>query len=106
MRSSSILFGLMIACLAFTSTSCEKETSACDQAYEIQDYTGLDGCGLVLVPINQKNGRVLEPMNLGDFNIDTSPGRTICIDFEVRTDLASICMVGDIVTLSNVTVIE
>ena len=106
MKYSSILFVVAVSCLGLMSISCEKDYTDCDRAYEVKDYTGLDGCGLVLVPLHDKNARTLEPINIDDFNVDIRPGTSLCITFDIRTDLASICMVGDVVSLRSVTVLE
>ena len=52
--------------ISFFFFSCERTSCENAQAATILDYTGLDGCGLVL---KLQSGEVLEPTNLNDFNI-------------------------------------
>ena len=72
--------------------------TACDnaQAATIEDYTGLDGCGLV---IKLQNGAVLEPTNLNDFNITPTDGMKVWVKYHEVSGMASICMVGPIVEI-------
>lgn len=86
-----ILFALTI--LLFVS--CNR--SSCDnaQAATIVDYTGLDGCGLV---IQLQNGTVLEPVNLNDFNLTPTDGMKVWVKYHEIAG-GSICMVGQIVEI-------
>jgi hypothetical protein len=82
--ASSFLF------FACNRTSCENA-----QAATIVDYTGLDGCGLV---IKLQSGEVLEPVNLNDFNITPTDGMKVWVKYH-EVGLASICMVGPTVEI-------
>lgn len=66
----------------------------------LRDLTGLDGCTWI---IELTDGSRLEPVNLNDFDISLSDGLSICIEYQERTDLASICMVGQIIELTSLT---
>ena len=64
-------------------------------SFTIEDYTGLDGCGLV---VKLTTGEVLEPMNLNDFNITPTDGMKVWVKYHEVAG-ASICMVGPIVEI-------
>jgi len=63
----------------------------------IHDYTGFDGCGLVL---ELENGTVLEPRNWSSFENDVhlTDNQKVWVKYH-STEGASICMVGEIVKL-------
>ena len=79
--------------------SCEDkdETLDCDIKATLRDYTGLDGCGFVLV---LDNGEVLE---MGDFDEDPdfqfNDGMEVSISYEEMQGMATTCMVGPIVRI-------
>ena len=79
--------------------SCEDkdETLDCDIKATLRDYTGLDGCGFVLV---LDNGEVLE---MGDFDEEPdfqfNDGMEVSISYEEMQGMATICMVGPIVRI-------
>ena len=79
--------------------SCEDkdETLDCDIKATLRDYTGLDGCGFVLV---LDNGEVLE---MGGFDEEPdfqfNDGMEVSISYEEMQGMASICMVGPIVRI-------
>ncbi len=87
-----ILFALSILLLV----SCNRSTCDNAQAATIEDYTGLDGCGLV---IKLQNGTVLEPTNLNSFNITPTDGMKVWVKYHELSGMASICMVGPIVEI-------
>lgn len=62
----------------------------------LKDLTGLDGCGWI---IQLADSTMLEPINLGNFDIELIENKSVCIQFHERTDLASYCMIGKIVEL-------
>ena len=79
--------------------SCEDkdETLDCDIKATLRDYTGLDGCGFVLV---LENGEVLE---MGGFDEEPdfqfNDGMEVSISYEEMQGMATICMVGAIVRI-------
>lgn len=93
---------LLLAICSFTFTACDKEEENCSIPARFQDMTGLDGCGFILVLDLEDEERRLEPINLDDFDITPVDGMDVCIEFEVRTDMGSICMVGEIVELTAI----
>jgi hypothetical protein len=90
MKTFFILFASTFLFFACNRTSCENA-----QAATIVDYTGLDGCGLV---IKLQSGEVLEPVNLNDFNITPTDGMKVWVKYH-EVGLASICMVGPTVEI-------
>ena len=90
MKTIVLFVGILIFISACNRTSCENA-----QAATIVDYTGLDGCGLV---IKLQNGEVLEPINLHDFNITPTDGMKVWVKYH-EVGLASICMVGPTVEI-------
>ena len=95
---------MILGIIAFTIVSislfsCEKETtSKCGNSQEgiLKNLTGLDGCGWT---IQLSDSKLLEPINLDDFNIDLIENKSVCIQFHERTDLGSYCMVGKVVEI-------
>jgi hypothetical protein len=75
--------------------SCDRASCENAQAATIEDYTGLDGCGLV---IKLQNGEVLEPVNLNDFNITPTDGMKVWVKYH-EVAMMSICMVGPTVEI-------
>ena len=79
--------------------SCEDkdETLDCDIKATLRDYTGLDGCGFVLV---LDNGEVLE---MGGFDEEPgfqfNDGMEVSISYEEMQGMATICMVGPVVRI-------
>jgi hypothetical protein len=76
-------------------SSCEGSSCENAKAATIEDYTGLDGCGLV---IKLTTGEVLEPMNLNGFNITPTDGMKVWVKYH-EVGLMSICMVGPTVEI-------
>ncbi|MCE2865702.1 MAG: hypothetical protein ACK5H3_06380 [Flavobacteriia bacterium] len=90
MKTLVIVISTSLLIFSCNRTSCENA-----QAATIVDYTGLDGCGLV---IKLQNGEVLEPINLHDFNITPTDGMKVWVKYH-EVGLASICMVGPTVEI-------
>jgi len=90
MKTLVIVISTSLLIFSCNRTSCENA-----QAATIVDYTGLDGCGLV---IKLQNGEVLEPINLHDFNITPTDGMKVWVKYH-EVGLASICMVGPTVQI-------
>ena len=88
---------LYFCLLLFVLLSCSK--NECPRAVkgEFKDYSGLDGCGFVII---LENGNRIEPINLNKFDIELVDNQKIWVDFHINENLsASICMVGDIVVI-------
>lgn len=91
MRFSFFIFTTILAFSSCKRTSCENA-----QAATIEDYTGLDGCGMV---IKLQSGEVLEPTNLNGFDITPEDGMKVWVKYHELQNVMSICMVGPIVEI-------
>ena len=74
------------------SSNCTDYTSA-----TVKDFTGLDGCKWMVI-INENQ---FEAINLVDFYPNASDGKSIYIQYKKRTDLASICMAGEMIEITS-----
>lgn len=86
---------VLLSFLFLIFSACNRSTCDNAQAATIVDYTGLDGCGLV---IQLQNGTVLEPVNLNDFNLTPTDGMKVWVKYHEIAG-GSICMVGPIVEI-------
>ena len=77
-------------------TNCYAGPCTGDVKGQLLDYNGLDGCGWV---IKLDEGGILEPTNLDDFVTDLVDGEIVYVDYVISAQLASICMVGEVVDL-------
>ena len=84
----------------FSCNSSNNEACENGELIILQDFTGLDGCSWMLV---KEDNSSLEPINLSEFVSQPSEGDTYLMEYEVRTDLASICLVGEIVKITCAT---
>jgi len=75
------------------SLSCSKERVAFSGT--IKDFTGLDGCGLVII---LDNGTVLEPAVLPT-GVILIPDKKISFTYQNLANKYSICMAGPIVKI-------
>lgn len=83
----------MLICLSLAFISCQKEK----EQNAIFTYRAVDGCTwLIQLP----NGNLLEPTNLGDFNVEPHEGKKIAITYKIA-DGASICMMGEMIKLTS-----
>lgn len=86
----------------FVLTACETDPPA--NGYQmhnghLRNYTGLDGCGWVIV---DEDNTVFEPINLDEFGIELVDYASISFTYQELNDMASICMVGPIIELVTV----
>ena len=84
--------------LSFLLFSCTKSHEGMTKA-TIKDYTGLDGCGMML---ELENGTVLEPGNLNDFSssVSITDGQKVWVKYH-ENNVASICMAGQTVLIDD-----
>lgn len=90
-----------------------KESSGCSSIATVKDYTGLDGCGKLLV---LENGEALEPMVMcgtpplsepDDFVLNKmKDGMKVRISYEAIHNAASICMAGTVVSITCINEIK
>ena len=103
MKTLKNITAILLFILPLLFTACDKDEEVnCEITAKFQDLTGLDGCGFILVVDLEDEERRLEPINLDQFDIEPVDGMEVCIEFEVREDMASICMVGEIVELISI----
>lgn len=88
-------FKILLAVLVITSlTFCKSKkelvkSDGCQTMATVKDFTGLDGCGLLVV---LDNGDKLLPVNIEDDNFQLRDLQRIKLDYEVIEDAVSICM--------------
>lgn len=78
--------------------ACSKSNSGMLKG-RLHDYTGLDGCGML---IDLDNGTTLEPANLSNFqdNVNLVDGQKVWVKYhEIST--GSICMVGKVAEIDE-----
>lgn len=95
MKKSIYLLGLLTILLF----SCQEDPEPqCDNLEQgvLKNLAGLDGCGWV---IQLNDNTMLEPINLGDFDVELEENKTVCVKYRERNDMASVCMVGKIIEL-------
>ncbi len=95
----STLFTMLLVvgcCKPPEDTPCEN-----GQVVTLKDFTGLDGCGFVLI---LADSTVVEPTNLNAFVSTPIDGQSVSVSFhEVNT--FSICMVGPMVEIDCLEVV-
>ena len=89
---------LLFSALSFLIFSCSKSHEGMTKA-TLKDYTGLDGCGMV---IELENGDKIEPTNLTEFSssVSIADGQKVWVKYH-SISAASICMVGPIVQIDE-----
>jgi len=90
----------LIIVLLIAFGSCTNDTCNCgSEAVKatIEDFTGLDGCGYLIV---LEDGTRLEPINLNSQTVAPADGKKVWITYTKATNSASICMVGDMVEIT------
>ena len=84
--------------LLFTSFQCDcTEECISLESATLVDLNGLDGCDWVIQL--KSDGTRLEPTNLDEFVQSPVTNQSICVSYEIRADLVSICMVGPFVDI-------
>ncbi len=89
---------IVVFLIAFAS--CTTDTCNCGNdavKATIEDFTGLDGCGWVLV---LEDGTNLEPTNLNSQQVAPADGKKVWVTYTKAQNAASICMVGDMVEIT------
>jgi hypothetical protein len=106
---SLLLISLLL--LGFV-TSCQKKTEAtpdeCRTLGTIKDFTGLDGCGWMLVLDNGEKLNPLMMLRCGTPPVAEEPidkikwadGKRVRFDYKERKDLAGTCMAGKTVEIT------
>ncbi len=95
-NSISILLIAAVCCFS----SCKKDHGACKDEVTgiVKDYTGkLDGCAMM---IELSNGGRLEVRTVPS-GVTLVDGKKVAIKYTVNTQVASICMAGDIADITH-----
>jgi hypothetical protein len=97
------LFTLSILITILSMGACQKNDDSsgdCDNGTVVTlvDMTGLDGCTWLF----DAGSTRYEAVNLGDFNVPLIEDQLYCIRFTVATDMASICMAGELIRLTDI----
>ncbi len=87
----------LLACLGLVLTACPEERCEDGMDALILDYSGLDGCGWIIL---LETGERLEPVNLHQFDIEPADSLPVNLTYVEIKDMMSICMVGKIVHIS------
>ena len=74
--------------------SCNKNISD-EEVGIVKDYTGLDGCGLLIV---LDKGENLEPISI-PAGVTLTDGQRVSVKYRIKNDRASACMAGYIVEI-------
>ncbi len=86
--------------MVFLLTACPDERCEGGEDALIVDYSGLDGCGWIIL---LSTGERLEPVNLDQFDIEPADSLPVNLTYAVIKDMMSICMVGKIVQINCIT---
>jgi hypothetical protein len=89
---------ILFIAISFLIFSCTKSHEGMTKA-TIKDFTGLDGCGMMLV---LENSTALEPGNLNDFSstVSITDGQKVWVKYQ-ENNVASICMAGQTVLIDE-----
>ena len=103
MKKFIYFLGLAIP-IIFISCDSDNEEHNCDLTAQgvIRDYIGFDGCGFLIV----NDSLTFEVLNWDEFNLIPEDGMEICFDYEVKLEEASICMMGEIIWLTDYHILE
>lgn len=99
MKKVFLLAGLFILSTQFSCKK-DKDNKVCNEEFTgiISDFTGLDGCGMIIA---LDNGTNLEPYSFPNGFIPINNKR-VKICYKTLPDRASICMVGAVVEIISI----
>ncbi len=93
---------LLLWCIGCHSNTklAEGDTTSNDtmKVGKIVDLTGLGACSWA---IELANGQKVEPINFSDFKIELANNKKVKVAYEEMPDMASACMVGPIVKITD-----
>ena len=103
MKKKLYALGLIIP-LVFIGFDEEDGNVKCDLTTHgtIVDYTDFGGCGVLV----QNDNETFEVLNWHEMHFMPEDGMEICFDYNVEYDLASICMMGSMITITDCQVLE
>lgn len=88
---------IFLSALLLVVFACEKDQTCNGEIVTMKNFTGLDGCGWVLL---RSNDEKLEPTNINDFGIALEEDKSVCIKYH-SVAAGSICMVGTVVEIES-----
>ena len=90
--------------IIFISCDSDDEEHNCDLMAQgmIKDYTGFDGCGFLII----SDFLTFEVLNWDENNFIPEDGMEVCFDYEVELEEASICMMGEVIWLTDCKILE
>ncbi len=101
-----IIFALAISLLAMQCGSLnqgsDNSATACDQEGTVQDFTGLDGCSLMIVTGTDQKKLLPVSIEPADFKLEA--GQRIRFSYTEAEGMANICMAEDMMV--NITCIQ
>ena len=95
MKLFYFLSALIFLSISQSACHCKKEIterSSCSNSGIVTDFSGLDGCQLLIV---MSDGKKLLPAKINDANFVLQAGQSISFDYKTLKDMASICMSED-----------
>jgi len=75
----------------------KEETKKCETVGTVKSFSGLDGCGLLIV---LESGKKLQPAVIEDKNFKLQDGQKIRFNYEPEGGMMSICMAGMMVKIT------
>tara|TARA_Y100000746_G_scaffold191711_1_gene171944 strand:- start:221 stop:532 length:312 start_codon:yes stop_codon:yes gene_type:complete len=92
--------------IPFVFVSCDNDENEidCDLSTHgtLTEYTGFDGCGVLV----QTDSETFEVVNWEEMNFMPEDGMEICFDYYVEEAWASICIMGQMITITDCQVLE
>lgn len=99
-----ILFIIGLGSLIIVSpifSGCDKSDDCDDPVLgQLVDFTEYSGCGWL---IQLTDGSMLEPINLGAYDVELKDGAVIEFEYHKTSGMMSICMIGSMVEIDCVT---
>ncbi len=99
-----IYFLVLVLPIVFIRCDLDDEEQNCELITQgvIKDYTGFDGCGFLIV----SDSSTFEVLNWDEINFIPKDGMEVCFDYDIELEAVSICMMGQIVWLTDCQVLE
>lgn len=91
-------FIFLILIVAVSLVACSKNSKSFTANGTIVKES-IDGCTWL---IRLDNTKILEPTNLSSFSVTIKDGQRVTLRYKLTTDKASICMMGELVDLINI----
>lgn len=86
------VIGILVSATVDQCGKTEIGTEPCAYEAIAKDFSGLDGCDMLLV---LDNGKKLLPANLEEFALPVKDGDALRIDFQEEKEMMSVCMAED-----------